>query len=125
MAASTQIIRDRMAYVVICDHSGGAYLPEQNVSELDRKTVVSLIASGEFDNVKQVLECNPIEGICRDCTDDVMTEAAFAIIKDTAYDDLSDWQRDFVGDYAQGALAAHRNECRAEDAHRRSLMGAL
>lgn len=117
-------IKDRMVYVVIVAHKSGDFLPEQNVSEMDRKTVVRDIASGQYEGLVQVLECNPVEHICDDVTSEIMGEAAFEIIKDTHYDDLNDWQRAFVADYAQGALAAHRNECRAEDAHRRSLMGA-
>lgn len=115
-------IGDSMIYFVICDHSGGDFLPEQNVSELDRKTVVSNIASGQFDDVKQVLECNPAEHVCNDVTAEVMREAAFSILESKNYDDLNDWQRDFVDDHAPGALIAHRDECRAEAAYRRELM---
>lgn len=118
------IIKDHMAYIVVCDGSDDAYLPERKVSDLDRSTVVKDIADGQYEDLIQVIAFNPVEHTCDDVTSEIMGEAAFGIIKDTHYDDLSDWQREFVADYAQGALAAHRNECRAEDAHRRSLMGA-
>lgn len=117
-------IKDHMAYIVVCDSGDGAYLPERKVSDLDRATVVKDIADGQYEDLRQVIEFNPVEHICNDVTSEIMGEAAFEIIKDTHYDDLNDWQRAFVADYAQGALAAHRAECRAEDAHRRSLMGA-
>ena len=119
-----QTIADQITYIVICSHTSGPYVRERNVSETDRKTTIADIASGELDDVVQVIAFNPVEHTCDDVTSEIMGEAAFEIIKDTHYDDLNDWQRAFVADYAQGALAAHRNECRAEDAHRRSLMGA-
>ncbi|MGB6080273.1 MAG: hypothetical protein WBF99_12515 [Xanthobacteraceae bacterium] len=115
-------IKDRMIYVVIVAHSGGDFLPEQNVSELGRKTVVSNIASDQYSDVVQVLECNPAEHLCNDVTAEVMREAAFSILESKNYDDLNDWQREFVDDHAPGALIAHRDECRAEAAYRRELM---
>lgn len=117
-------IKDHMAYIVLVAHQSGEYLPEQSVSSLDRATVIKDIADGQYEGLAQVIAFNPVEHTCDDVTSEIMGEAAFEIIKDTHYDDLNDWQRAFVADYAQGALAAHRNECRAEDAHRRSLMGA-
>jgi len=117
-------IKDQMIYLLVAADKGGAYLPERKLSDLDRATTVKDIAAGQYEDLIQVIAFNPVEHTCDDVTSEIMGEAAFGIIKDTHYDDLSDWQREFVADYAQGALAAHRNECRAEDAHRRSLMGA-
>ena len=117
-------IKDQMIYLMIGTDKDGAYLPERKLSDLDRATVIKDIADGQYEGLAQVIAFNPVEHTCDDVTSEIMGEAAFEIIKDTHYDDLNDWQRAFVADYAQGALAAHRNECRAEDAHRRSLMGA-
>lgn len=65
-------ITDQMVYLVVVAHSGGDYLPEQNVAEMDRKTVVRDIAEAQYEDLIQVLECNPVEGTCRDVTNDIM-----------------------------------------------------
>jgi hypothetical protein len=120
MQPRINIIEDHMVYFVLC--GPGTFAPERNLSDMDRATTVRDIATGQFEGVVQVLECNPVEGICRDVTDDVMRDAAFYILEDTDYADLNDWQRDFVDDNAPGALANHRIECRAEAAYRNELL---
>jgi hypothetical protein len=67
------IIKDRMIYVVVSAHKDGALLSERNVCDLDRATTIKDIATGQFGEVDQVLECNPVEGTCRDVTDDILT----------------------------------------------------
>ena len=87
-------IKDRMVYVVIVAHESGDFLPEQNVSEMDRKTVVRDIANGQHKELTQVLGCNPVEGICRDCTEDLAWEVS-ALWSEYG-EPLDDWQRDFI-----------------------------
>jgi hypothetical protein len=89
-------ISDHMIYLVTVAHPGGAYMPERDVADLDRKTTVQDIATGQFEDVLQVIECNPVEKICHDVTEDIMREAADSILAKNAYRDLNDWQRDFV-----------------------------
>lgn len=67
---------DRMIYIVAVGHAGGDYFPEQNVSETDRATVVNDIVQGQYDDLKHVLECNPVEGTCRDVTEDIAWEVS-------------------------------------------------
>jgi hypothetical protein len=114
------IIEDHMVYFVLC--GPGTWLPERKLSDMDRATTVRDIATGQFEGVVQVLECNPVEGICNDVTADMMRDAAFFILSDLDYEDLNDWQRDFVDGNAPGALAEHRVECRAEAAYRNELL---
>jgi hypothetical protein len=115
-------ITDQMAYIVAVRHDGGNYIPERGVADMDRKTTVADIASGELEDVAQVFEFNPVEHICSDVTADILREAAFSILQNNDYDDLTGWQRDFVDANAAGALIAHRSECRDEAAYRRSLL---
>lgn len=68
------IIKDRMIYVVVSARSDGAILPERNVCDLDRATTIKDIADGQFGEVDQVLELNPVEGTCRDVTGDILGE---------------------------------------------------
>lgn len=99
-----QTIADRMIYLVIVGHSGGDYLPEQNVADLDRGSVVSLIASGEYEDLKQVLECNPAEGICRDVTEDICNEVCDRFADNG--EPLTSWQYEFV-EFTRGTAAAN------------------
>lgn len=87
-------ITDQMVYIVIVSHSGGDYLPEQNVAELDRATVIKDIADGQYDGLLQVLECNPVERICNDVTDDICREVMTVWANEA--EPLNDWQYDFV-----------------------------
>lgn len=67
---------DQMLYFVLADFGaklGHAWV-ERDTANMDRATTIADIATGQFDVVK-VLECNPVEGICRDCTEDLLAEA--------------------------------------------------
>jgi hypothetical protein len=86
-------IKDRMVYVVIVAHESGDFIPEQPVS-VDRKIVVRDIANGQYEELVQVLECNPVEHICDDKTEDIAW-AVSAIWADIG-EPLSVWQRDFI-----------------------------
>ena len=96
-------VTDQMIYLVILAHKGGPYLSEQNVSDLGRSTVVADIADGQHEGVAQVLECNPVEGTCRDATGDIATEVS-AIWAD-AGEPLSPWQIDFIETFCGLAAA--------------------
>jgi len=87
-------IKDHMAYIVLVAHRSGEYLPEQNVSSLDRATVVKDIADGQYEDLIQVIELNPVENICRDVTEDIAWEVSALWSRDG--EPLSDWQRDFL-----------------------------
>ena len=97
-------ITDQMVYLVVVAHSGGDYLPEQNVAEMDRKTVVRDIANAQYEGVIQVLECNPVEGICRDCTDDIM-DAVCELWADEG-EPVQDWQYSII-EQTRGTVAAN------------------
>ena len=87
-------IKDHMAYIVLVAHRSGEYLPEQNVSSLDRATVVKDIADGQYEDLIQVIELNPVEGTCRDVTEDIAWEVS--AIWSANGEPLSDWQQDFI-----------------------------
>lgn len=87
-------IKDHMAYIVVCESGDGGYLPERKVSDLDRATVVKDIADGQYEGLTQVIEINPVEGTCRDVTEDIAWEVSALWSRDG--EPLSDWQRDFI-----------------------------
>jgi len=68
------LISDRMIYLVTVAYEDGDYVSPRPLSDLDRATTIKDIASGEIEDLVQVLECNPVEGICRDVTTDIARE---------------------------------------------------
>ena len=96
---------DRTLYIVFVDHRSGIYLPERNLCDLDRKTTVQDIATGQIEDVIAVHEYNPAERTSRDVTDDIMSEAAESILENHRCIDLNDWQRDFVARQERRAAA--------------------
>ena len=88
------MIKDQMIYLVVLAHEGGAYMPEREIGSLDRAATVALIALGEWEGLSQVLECNPVEGTCRDVTEDFARDVSDIWAQDG--EPLDDWQREFV-----------------------------
>lgn len=87
-------IKDQMIYLVIGTDKDDAYLPERKLSDLDRATVIKDIADGQYEGLIQVIECNPVEGICRDVTEDIAWKVS--AIWSANGEPLSDWQQDFI-----------------------------
>lgn len=98
------IIKDRMIYLVLCSHKDGAFLPERAAADLDRATTVKDIADGQFDNVIQVLECNPVEGTCRDVTDEILAAAGRSEDEITDHD-YRTWRWDHERAYRKHEVA--------------------
>lgn len=87
-------IKDQMIYLLVAADKGGAYLPERKLSDLDRATTVKDIAAGQYEDLIQVIELNPVEGTCRDVTEDIAWEVS--AIWSANGEPLSDWQQDFI-----------------------------
>lgn len=87
-------IQDQMAYIVICSHKSGSYVPERNVSDMDRKTTIEDIAAGQFGGMLQVIEFNPDEHTSRDVTEDIARDVMTVWASEG--DTLSDWKFEFV-----------------------------
>jgi hypothetical protein len=65
---------DRQFYLIITDHKSGAYVPEQNVCEMDRAKVIKDIAEAQYTDVVAVIEFNPAEHSSRDVTESILSE---------------------------------------------------
>lgn len=103
---------DRQLYLVITDHKSGAYIPEQNLCEMDRARVIKDIAEAQFTDVVAVIEFNPIERTSRDVTSDIMSEvlAHWEYVRE---DDFSGWMIDVV-EHHFGVRAANKYRQREE-----------
>lgn len=85
---------DQLRYLVICSDKGELYVAERELSEMDSKTTLKDIASGEWTNVASVIVFNPVEHVCSDVTGEFVT-AVMDIWADRG-EPLTAWQRDFV-----------------------------
>jgi hypothetical protein len=87
-------ITDRMIYLCSVAHQSGDYLPERDVADLDRASTIKDIATGQIDDLVQVIECNPVEGTCRDVTGDIARDVVNVWANEA--EPLRDWQYTFV-----------------------------
>jgi uncharacterized protein (DUF3084 family) len=71
---------DRMTYLVRVNYRGCMAWAEREDSDTDRATTIDHIRSGNLSHVVTVLECNPVEGTCRDVTEDILAAAEQARI---------------------------------------------
>lgn len=73
----TQI--NQTLYFVECDFGRlGRSFVEIDRDRNSRQSVIDDIASGKYRDVLTVLEMNPVEGRCRDVTDEIFGEIRFA-----------------------------------------------
>lgn len=101
-------ITDRMIYLVTVAHKGGNYLPERDVSDLDRATTVKDIATGQIEDLVQVIEVNVAEHTSRDVTEDIARDVMNVWANEA--EPLADWQYQFVQQHVsvQAALSFRR-----------------
>lgn len=83
---------DRARFIIYCNIDAGIYTYEMDGSET-LQDIVAKIADGQCAGIYEVLECNPVENVCRDITEDVLTDA-FNLAREKAnycLDDLPDY----------------------------------
>lgn len=86
---------DQMLHFILADFGKiGRSWAERDAADMDRKTTVADIASGNWWRVIQVIECNPAEGTCRDVTANVAWEVS-ALWADNG-EPLETWQVNFL-----------------------------
>lgn len=99
-------IQDHMTYIVIEATRFGrtTYIAERDVCDMDRATTIRDIADAQYDRLAQVIEINPVEGTCRDVTEDIAREVMTVFASQG--EPLSRWQRDFVEQHVGMQAAA-------------------
>lgn len=66
---------DLMIYFVQRRYKSGLAWAERDPANMSRRDTIADIMTGELPDVVTVLECNPVEHVCSDVTEDVMREA--------------------------------------------------
>lgn len=62
---------DRDFCTVLCNHKGSRYFAELGIDRTSEASVTEDIASGQIEHVEAVYQFNPVEGTCRDISEDV------------------------------------------------------
>jgi hypothetical protein len=74
---------DLMIYFVQCRYNSGIAWAERDSANMSRRDTIADIMTGDLSNVIQVLECNPVEHVCSDVTEDILSEAGVFVTDDT------------------------------------------
>jgi len=94
---------DTMLYFIECAFKSGNAFVEVERHRMTRKQVVEDILHGQYEDVVTVIECNPVEHVCDDITEDVMAEVEALRDDDTpqlrhaTQEQKWDWQRGHRG----------------------------
>lgn len=89
---------DTSMFSVICEIENCLYTPEVELADMRRHKLVEDIRTGQLEQVRAVLEFNPVEGWCNDITEDVMRTAfpGHDDLPDRAPEDWSDYDADRI-----------------------------
>lgn len=76
----TKLNLDKPFFLILCrsyGQGGGIYAPERAMRDMtSREETILDIITGQVENVVAVLESNPVEGTCRDVSEDIAREVA-------------------------------------------------
>ncbi|WP_422383757.1 hypothetical protein [Roseibium album] len=76
---------DTSFFSVVCELGRTLYTPELELADMHKRQLVEDIKTGQLEQVKAILEFNPVEGWCSDITEDVLS-AAFPDMQDSDND---------------------------------------
>src|SRR5436305_459415 len=87
---------DQMIYFVLCRYKSGLAWAERDPANMSRRDTIADIMTGELPNVVTVLECNPVEHVCSDVTEDILADAGVFVTDDPPLtgQDKADWLMD-------------------------------
>jgi hypothetical protein len=57
-----------MMFLVISDHPDGPYVPEVDLDRMTLTNVTKDLVDGQYSRPIHVIEFNPVEHLCRECT---------------------------------------------------------
>lgn len=71
----TAINPDTMIYFCLVRYKSGLQWAERDPANMSRRDTIADIMTGDLKNVVTILECNPVEHLCSDVTEDILSEA--------------------------------------------------
>lgn len=90
-------VGDTMIYFVLCRYRSGLAWAERDPANMSRRDTIADIMTGDLENIVTILECNPVEHVCSDVTEDVLAEAGVLLgigIETLTGQDIIDWRND-------------------------------
>lgn len=85
---------DSMIYFVQCRYKSGLAWAERDPANMSRRDTIADIMTGDLAAIVTVLECNPVENICNDVTEDILAEAGVFVTDETPRADKIEWLND-------------------------------
>lgn len=70
---------DAMTYFVLCRYKSGLAWAERDPANMSRRDTIADIMTGDLENIVTILECNPVEHVCSDVTEDILSEAGVVV----------------------------------------------
>lgn len=74
-APATSPNPDQMIYFVQCRYKSGLAWAERDPANMSRRDTIADIMTGDLEHVVTILECNPVEHLCSDVTEDILSAA--------------------------------------------------
>lgn len=91
-------VGDNTIYFVLCRFKSGLVWAERDPANMSRRDTIADIMTGDLENIVTILECNPVEHVCSDVTEDVLREAGVLLGIGMDGQDKIDWQNDHARD---------------------------
>lgn len=95
-------VGDNMIYFVLYRYKSGLAWAERDPANMSRRDTIADIMTGDLENIVTILECNPVEHVCSDVTEDVLREAGvllgIGMDAPLSGQDRVDWQNDHARD---------------------------
>lgn len=85
---------DIMIYFVLCRYRAGLAWAERDPANMSRRDTIADIMTGDLENVVTILECNPVEHVCSDVTEDILSEAGVLLGIGMDPSDKIEWLND-------------------------------
>jgi hypothetical protein len=73
---------DLMIYFVLVRYKSGLSWAERDPANMSRRDTIADIMTGDLANVVTILECNPVEHVCSDVTEDILAAAGVFVTDD-------------------------------------------
>jgi hypothetical protein len=89
---------DRSFFAIVCRHARQDFLVERSLADATSRAVtVQDILTGQVEDVRRVIEFNPVEGTARDASEDIAREVAGLLVEPVGRRDLRDFLEEHLG----------------------------
>ncbi len=94
---------DTSFFSVVCELKKCRYMPETDLENMTTMQIIDDIRTGQLENILAVMEYNPVEGWCRNITEEILAAASPALKVCTEHGQADAWH-----DYRSEMVEARR-----------------